>query len=62
MFTFVVASKIPSKKTHKNVVSTILNKHKVYSPTFKSLQKNIEYIIKHISNWKNKKCKIKFSI
>ena len=35
---------------YKHVFSTILNKHKVYSPTFKSLQKNIEYIIKHISN------------
>jgi len=35
---------------YKNVFSTVLNKHKVYSPTFKTLQKNIEYIIKHISN------------
>ena len=35
---------------YKHVFSTVLNKHKVYSPTFKTLQKNIEYVIKHISN------------
>ena len=34
---------------YKDVFASVLNKHRVYSPTFKNLQKNIEYLIKHIS-------------
>ena len=31
-------------KKYANVFASVLNKHRVYSATFKNLQKNIEYL------------------
>ena len=36
-------------KKYAKVFESVLNKHRVYSPTSKNLQKNIEYLVKHIS-------------
>ena len=36
-------------KKYAKVFESVISKHRVYSATFRNLQKNIEYLIKHIS-------------
>ena len=36
-------------KKYAKVFESVITKHRVYSATSKNLQKNIEYLIKHIS-------------